>query len=174
MLGFVANSGTGKTTLLIRLIPLLAARGVRCAAIKHSHHDFDIDVPGKDSYRLRQAGARQVMLASPHRTFWIEEGDGHSEPRLGDLVARLDPTAIDLVLVEGFRDERLAKIEVHRPQPGTSLLCLEDPDVIAVASDVELDDPVSLPVLPLNVPAAVADFIVAWLRTSADRSAARR
>ena len=101
LLGFAAYSGTGKTTLLTRLIPLLKARGLRCAAIKHSHHDFDIDVPGKDSHRMREAGAEQVVLASPHRTFWVGEGDGHTEPGLAELVDRLDLARLDLVLVEG-------------------------------------------------------------------------
>ena len=88
MLGFVAASGTGKTTLLTRLIPALRARDIRCAAIKHSHHDFDIDVPSKDSYRLREAGAQQVLLASPYRILSVEQGDGQTEPRLVDLLAR--------------------------------------------------------------------------------------
>jgi molybdopterin-guanine dinucleotide biosynthesis protein B len=164
MLGFVAASGTGKTTLLTRLIPALRARDIRCAAIKHSHHDFDIDVPGKDSYRLREAGAQQVLLASPYRIFSVEQGDGQTEPRLVDLLARLDLSVIDLVLVEGFREERLPKIEVHRPARGMPLLCLQDADIIAVASDADPTRPLPVPTLPLNAPADVAGFIVGWLR----------
>ncbi len=163
VLGFVAFSGTGKTTLLSQLIPALRARGVRCAVIKHSHHDFEIDKPGKDSHRLRQAGADQVILASPHRVFWVREGDGQREPRLADLVARLDRSAIDLVLVEGFRSEPIAKIEVHRPSLGTPLLCATDGGIIALACDVPPNPAVELPLLPLNDAPAVAEFVSAWL-----------
>ncbi len=162
-LAFVAFSGTGKTTLLSRLIPLLSQRGVRCAVIKHSHHDFEIDLPGKDSHRLRKAGAAQVLLASPYRTFWVEEGDRSTEPVLKDLLARLDSDKLDLVLVEGFRHERLAKIEIHRPSLRTPLLCREDPDIIALACDAALSKPVGIPLLPLNEVEAVAQFVLAWL-----------
>jgi len=112
VLGFAAVSGTGKTTLLTRLIPVLCERGLRCAVIKHSHHDVEIDRPGKDSHRLREAGAGQVILASPHRTFWVQEGDGISEPRLSDLLARLDTASLDLVLVEA---EAVAHAVVAHP-----------------------------------------------------------
>jgi molybdopterin-guanine dinucleotide biosynthesis protein B len=165
VLGFVAFSGTGKTTLLSQLIPLLRERGLRCAVIKHSHHDFEIDKPGKDSHRLRQSGADQVILASPHRTFWVREGDGHSEPRLAELVARLETEGLDLVLVEGFRGEAIAKIEVHRPSLGTPLLCVDDPQVIALACDAAPAEMVPVPQLPLNDTAAVADFVQGWLRS---------
>jgi molybdopterin-guanine dinucleotide biosynthesis protein B len=164
VLGFVAFSGTGKTTLLQRLIPLLRDRGLRCAVIKHSHHDFEIDMPGKDSYRLRKAGAAQVLLASPFRTFWVEEGDGHSEPELAALIARLDLDRLDLVLVEGFREVAIAKIEVHRPALATPLLCLDDPRVVAVAADAQPPQALPVPCLPLNDPAAVAEFVVAWMQ----------
>jgi molybdopterin-guanine dinucleotide biosynthesis protein B len=164
VLGFVAASGTGKTTLLSRLIPQLQARGLRCAVVKHSHHDFEIDQPGKDSHRLREAGAAQVLLASPHRTFWVEEGDGVSEPRLTDLLGHLNPETVDLVLVEGFRQERLPKIEVHRVALGSRLLCLEDPDVVALASDVATDAAITVPRLALNEIHEIADFVVAWMR----------
>lgn len=163
VLGFVAFSDTGKTTLLTRLIPQLDARGVRCAATKHSHHDVEIDRPGKDSHRLREAGARQVLLASPYRTFWVEEGDGVTEPGLYDLVARLDLEAVDLVLVEGFRHERLPKIEIHRPDRGTPLLCVDDEQIIALATDAEPAHAVDVPLLPLNDPAAAADFVLGWV-----------
>ena len=164
VLGFVAASGTGKTTLLSRLIPQLRKRGLRCSVIKHSCHDFEIDSPGKDSHRLREAGAGQVLLASPHRSFWVQEGDGVSEPDLADLLGHLNPQTVDLVLVEGFRHETLPKIEVHRAVLGAPLLCLEDPDVVALATDVVLDVAPALPQLPLNEPHLIADFIVGWMR----------
>lgn len=163
ILGFVAFSGTGKTTLLTQLIPALLARGVRCAVIKHSHHDFEIDRPGKDSQRLREAGADQVILASPHRTFWVRESDGVTEPRLADLVARLDTAHLDMVFVEGFRREDIAKIEVHRPSLNTPLLCLEDDRIIALACDAEPATAVPVPLLPLNDVARVATFVSDWL-----------
>lgn len=164
VLGFVAASGTGKTTLLSLLIPRLRARGLRCAVIKHSHHDFEIDRPGKDSHRLREAGAGQVLLASAHRTFLVEEGDGIREPVLADLLDRLNPQGLDLVLVEGFRHERLPKIEIHRPALGAPLFCGDDPDVIALATDTVPDESPALPRLPLNEPDTVADFIVDCVR----------
>lgn len=169
VLGFVAFSGTGKTTLLSRLIPALGDRGVRCAVIKHSHHDFEIDRPGKDSQRLREAGAGQVLLASPHRTFWVEEGDGVTEPELADLVCRLNLAAVDLVLVEGFRHEPLPKIEVHRPVLGTPLLCVDDPDVIALATDTPPVATLAIPTLPLNEPDVVAAFVADWLWSRAGK-----
>lgn len=164
VLGFVATSGTGKTTLLSRLIPALRERGLHCAVIKHSHHDFEIDRPGKDSHKLRQAGAEQVILASPHRVFWVKEGDGVSEPALADLVDRLDPAGLDLVLLEGYRGEHVAKIEVHRPALGGPLLCRDDPDIIALACDEPPSGAPDLPLLPLNDIDAVADFVVRWHR----------
>lgn len=169
VLAFVANSGTGKTTLLKRLIPELRVLGVRCAIIKHSHHDFEIDVPGKDSHVLRQAGAEQVLLASPHRTFWVREGDGESEPTLSDLIRRLDHSTLDLILVEGYRGESIPKIEVYRPVLGRPLLALTDPAIVAVASDGEIADAGNITRLPLNEPSAVAAFVVGWMRESAPR-----
>lgn len=163
VLAFVAFSGTGKTTLLSQVIPLLRERGVRCAVIKHSHHDFEIDQQGKDSHKLRKAGADQVILSSPHRTFWVQEGDGQTERSLDELIARLDPAGLDLILAEGFRTEPIPKIEVHRPSLATPLLCSEDDNVLAVACDAPPDAVVEVPLLPLNEPAAVAAFVSDWL-----------
>ena len=162
VLGFAAFSGSGKTTLLERLIPCLKERGLRLALVKHSHHDFEIDQPGKDSHRLRKAGADQVLLASPWRTAWIAEGDGRTEPRLADLLQRLDGEALDLVLVEGFRHEAIPKIEVHRPSLGKPLLCLDDPQILALACDEPPDRPVPVPLLDLGRPEGVADWVMAW------------
>lgn len=158
VLGFAARSGTGKTTLLIRLIPLLRAHGLEIGMIKHAHHQFDIDHPGKDSFELRRAGARQTLIASDSRQALITETAEVSDPSLSSLVASLDPNLVDLILVEGFRHERFPKIELHRAQLGKPLLSASDPSIIAVASDAAVATP--LPLLPLNNPDAVAEFIL--------------
>jgi len=162
VLGFAACSGTGKTTLLVRLIPFLEQRGVYVALIKHAHHDFDIDKPGKDSYELRKAGARQVLIASDRRSALITENAESKEPRLDDLVTQLALDAVDLVLVEGFRHVPFSKIELHRPSLKHPLLCHEDASIIAVATDVHLNTE-PLPRLDLNDVAMIGDFILAWL-----------
>lgn len=172
VLGFAAFSGTGKTTLLVQLIPLLAQRGIRVATIKHAHHDFDIDKPGKDSHALRVAGARQVLVASERRRALITEHATPHEPRLEELVAALDLATLDLVLVEGYRHVPYDKIELHRPALGHPLLCLEDNTIIAVASDAALDCG-GVALLDINRVEDVAAFILDWLeRTSTATGAA--
>ncbi len=162
VLGFAAFSGTGKTTLLKQIIPLLAKRGVRVGVIKHAHHNFDIDKPGKDSYELRKAGARQLLVASARRWALMMENDSIGDPELDGLIGRLDLNRIDLVLVEGFKHVPYTRIELHRPALGHSLLYPEDDNIIAVATDVTIDTG-DLPLLDLNNAAGVADFILAWL-----------
>lgn len=161
LLAFVAPSGTGKTTLLEQIIPLLCTHGLRLAVIKHTHHDFDIDQPGKDSYRMRAAGAQQVMVASRRRwALLTEHQDGRAEPCLEELVAALDRAALDLILVEGFKHEAVAKIELHRPTLGKPPLFPHDPQIIAVACDAPPDIPTQLPLLDLNDPPAIAAFVL--------------
>jgi len=159
VLGIVAWSGTGKTTLLERLIPELKNIGIRVGAIKHSHHDFEIDKQGKDSDRLRKAGAGQIILASKFRTAFIIEEDGETEPDLFQQLKRLDVERLDLVLVEGFRQEAIPKIEVYRPALNKPLLYLEDDSVVAVASDEQPEQDIVVPILPLNDERAVSEFI---------------
>jgi molybdopterin-guanine dinucleotide biosynthesis protein B len=166
VLGFAAFSGSGKTTLLEKLIPLLRGRGLRLALVKHSHHDFEMDKPGKDSDRLRRAGAGQVLLASKYRTAWIREGDGETEPGLGELLQRLDTRGVDLVLVEGFREAPIAKIEIHRPSLEKPLLCLGDSRIIALAADKQPRQDVPVPVLMLDDAESIAGFILSWLRAA--------
>ena len=163
LLGFAAFSGTGKTTLLEKLIPLLAAHNIRIGMIKHAHHEFDIDKPGKDSYRLRKAGARQVLIASGRRRALMTELDTPREPRLDELVGQLDLDNIDLVLVEGFRQVPFPKIELHREALGKTLLHTSDPNIIAVASD-HPGNITGIQALDINDPGAVATFILAWLQ----------
>ncbi len=164
VLGFTAYSGTGKTTLLKQLIPLLREQGLRLGLVKHAHHDFDLDKPGKDSYELRKAGATQVLVASHRRWALVTEQDMAEEPELQTLLERMDRERLDLILVEGFKHECFPKIELHRPAMGRSLIHPQDPSVIAVAADAELPDPPELPLLDLNNPAAIAGFVLAWMK----------
>jgi molybdopterin-guanine dinucleotide biosynthesis protein B len=159
VLGFAAASGTGKTTLLTRLIPLLKQNGLRIGLIKHSHHDFEIDRPGKDSFRLREAGASPVMLVSRYRRAMITEFTSEKEPRLDDQLKQFDQSELDLILVEGFRAEKFPKIELHRPALEKPLLYPNDPDIIAIAADVKLETPAYLVQLDLNQPEMIAAFI---------------
>ncbi|MEJ2694539.1 MAG: molybdopterin-guanine dinucleotide biosynthesis protein B [Candidatus Thiodiazotropha sp.] len=159
VIGFAAYSGTGKTTLLKQLIPLLRADGVRPGVIKHAHHQVEFDVPGKDSYVLRKAGAGQVLLASANRWALMGEEPGGREPELPTLLKRMDLTELDLVLVEGFRHIAFPKIELHRPSLDTPLLCEADDSIFAVAADEEVALPPSLPLLNLNDPPVIAAFI---------------
>ena len=162
VLGFSAYSGTGKTTLLVELLPLLKEKGLSIAMIKHAHHDFDVDEPGKDSYRLRKAGADQVLLASNYRRVLMMETPEGDEPQLEDLIDSLNLKDVNLVLVEGYRHLPFPKIELHRPSRNKELIYLDDSHVIAVASD-EIIDTGSLPLLDLNNPQEIANFIQNWL-----------
>jgi molybdopterin-guanine dinucleotide biosynthesis protein B len=168
VVGFCAAcSGMGKTTLLTKLIPALRASGLRTSIIKHAHHQFDIDQPGKDSYRLREAGAIQTLVASNKRWALMTElppAPNHSNtPDLHTLLLNLDVSLADLVLVEGFKHASIPKIEVYRPSMAAPLLAVNDPDIIAVASDVAVET--NLPLLDLNNPPAIAEFIQRWLIT---------
>jgi molybdopterin-guanine dinucleotide biosynthesis protein B len=135
---------------------------VRVSVIKHAHHSFDIDHPGKDSYRLRQAGAAQMMLGSAKRwALMTEHPPDQGEPQLEALLQHMDATLADLILVEGFRHAPIPKIEVFRPATGTPLLAAQDPHVIALATDGWVET--ALPRLDLNNPQAIARFVLAWL-----------
>ena len=162
VLGFAAYSGTGKTTLLVKLLPLMKLQGLRIAMIKHTHHDFDIDQPGKDSFELRKAGADQVLLASDKRSALLTEYDRQSEPDLRALVGQLDLNNLDLVMVEGFRHLPFPKIELHRPSTAKPLLYKEDMSIIAVASDEDIETG-DLSLLNINAVEEVAGFINRWL-----------
>lgn len=157
--GISGWSGSGKTTLIEALIPLFAARGLRVSLIKHTHHGFDIDRPGKDSFRFREAGASEVMLAGEKRWALMRELRDEPQASLAELLSHLSPC--DLVLVEGFKSAELAKIEVHRPSVGKPFFHAEFPGVVAVASDVP--QALDLPVLDLNDPPAIADWILRYL-----------
>ncbi|HYE36832.1 molybdopterin-guanine dinucleotide biosynthesis protein B [Methylocaldum sp.] len=159
ILGFAAFSGTGKTTLLKKIIPLLRLNDLNVGLIKHSHHSFEIDYPGKDSYELRQAGASPVMLSSSHRRAIIVEHRVIREPTLAEELAYFDQTDLDLILVEGFKRERFPKIELHRPALGKPLLFPDDETIIAIATDTEPAVTPGIPRLDINDPDQIARFI---------------
>ncbi len=161
VLGIAGYSGSGKTTLLKRLLPALGQAGVKVAVLKHAHHQFDIDYPGKDSYELRHAGATCVLVASSQRWACItERGVDAGDPPLDLLLEQLEGAGADLILVEGFRHERFPKLEVHRPSLGRALLCGEDESVIALASDEPLVLPRPLPRFALDDTPALTEYIL--------------
>lgn len=155
--GVVGWSGSGKTDLLVRLLPELVSRGYRVSTIKHAHHKFDIDKPGKDSHRHREAGATEVLISSATRWALLHENRGEPELGLDDMIGRMTP--VDLLLVEGFKTEAHGKLEVYRAVNETPLIARDDPDVVAVAADGPVEG-LSVPVLDLENEAAVADFII--------------
>jgi molybdopterin-guanine dinucleotide biosynthesis protein B len=159
ILGIAGYSGSGKTTLIEKVIPLLVAEGLRVSLVKHAHHEFDVDQPGKDSYRHRHAGCTEVVVSSSKRWALIHELRGAAEMSLQDLLKQLSPC--DLVLVEGYKGEPIPKIEVHRRESQTPLLHPDDPNVVAVVTNEPLDT--ALPQMDLDDPAAVARFIVKHL-----------
>jgi molybdopterin-guanine dinucleotide biosynthesis protein B len=154
--GIAGYSGSGKTTLIEKLIPLFAARGLTVSLIKHAHHTFDVDQPGKDSYRHRHAGCQEVLVTSSRRWALMHELRGAPEPALADLVKHV--AACDLLLIEGFKHEPISKLEVYRSVVGESLLHPQDAYVVAVASDQPVDT--RLPQFRLDDAAAIAAFIV--------------
>jgi len=164
LLGIVAFSGTGKTTLLKQLIPFLRQQGIRVGLIKHTHHSVDIDTPGKDSFELRKAGADQTMVASSSRWALMTETPAQEELDLQYLASRFDSQFLDLILVEGFKHEAIAKIALHRHGTGKDFAELIDDHVLAVASDIPLDSQIKQ--LDLNNVAEVGEFIVEWLAKS--------
>lgn len=162
LVGFCAFSGTGKTTLLTRLLPLLNNRGLRIGVVKHAHHRFDIDHPGKDSFELRLAGASQMLVASRKRMAWVKETqENRPEPVLEEALLALETEHLDLVLVEGFKQAAIPKIELYRASLGKPLMYPAMSNIIAIATDAPLaDKSISLPLLNLNQPVEIAEFII--------------
>ena len=157
--GFAGYSGSGKTTLIEQVIPLCTGRGLRVSLIKHVHHRFDIDRPGKDSYRHREAGCTEVLLTSGLRWALMHELRGEEEPTLEEQLQLLAPC--DLVLVEGFKASPVPKIEVYRPANGGPPLYPDNASIVAVVTDAPLESP--LPRLDINNPREVADFMLKYL-----------
>ena len=162
--GIAGWSGSGKTTLVVALLPELIRRGLTVSTVKHAHHNFDIDRPGKDSFEHRRAGACEVMVSSANRWALMHELRTGKDVALSDLMMHMSP--VDLLLVEGFKLEPHPKLEIHRPSLGKTLLQTEDKNIIAVASD-ELLSGLNVPLLQLSNTSAIADFIVDTLRLEA-------
>ena len=156
LIGLAGWSGSGKTTLLTALIPALIRRGRTVSTVKHAHHAFDVDKPGKDSYLHREAGAHEVLISSQNRWALMHEHRGAPEPNLQELVTHLAP--VDLVLVEGFKREGHPKIEIHRAELGKPVLYPDDPQMVAIASDPVLAD-APIPHVSLNDIDAIADLV---------------
>jgi molybdopterin-guanine dinucleotide biosynthesis protein B len=155
--GLAGYSGSGKTTLMVRLLPLIVDQGLSVSTIKHAHHDFDVDQPGKDSYEHRNAGATEVMVSSAKRWALMHEHRAQPEADLDVLLRQMTP--VDLVLVEGFKRDRHDKLEIVRGDDAVPSLCKSDPHVVALASDRSWPD-VSCPVLSLDDPRAIAAFVL--------------
>ncbi|MBZ0330498.1 molybdopterin-guanine dinucleotide biosynthesis protein B [Halomonas sp. ANAO-440] len=162
LLGIAAWSGTGKTTLLEQILPSLTQRGLRVAVIKHAHHGFEVDQPGKDSYRLRMAGASPMLVASRARLALMMETPQQEEADLATLIEMMRPQHPDLVLVEGFKAWPLPKLELYREEVGKSLRVAEDPWVKAVASATPLVLPKGVEALPLDDLDSLVDWVAAW------------
>ena len=157
--GVTGWKNAGKTGLMERLVAEFCSRGLRVSTLKHAHHSFDVDHPGKDSHRHRMAGASQVLLASTQRWALMNEHRGAPEPSLAALLAKLDP--VDLVLIEGWKRDKHPKVEAWRTETGNQLIAPSDPTILAVASDTTLE--LDRPVFDLDDTAAVADFILEHL-----------
>src|SRR5437588_783846 len=157
MIGLAGWSGSGKTTLLKRLIPRIIARGLTVSTLKHAHHAFDIDQPGKDSHSHRMAGATEVLIGSARRWALVHELRGADEPPLGALLEKLAP--VDLVIIEGYKRAPHPKLEVHRAAVGKPLIAPDDPAVVAVAADVPLPQ-LKVPLVELDDIDAVVDILI--------------
>jgi len=175
VLGFSAFSGSGKTTLLKKLLPILVQKGVRCAVVKHAHHAFEVDQPGKDSFELRKAGAAPMLVASSQRMammldFPVSDESPAKDPDLQEMIDYLPLHRLDCVLVEGFKAIPFPKIEIHRPATGKPVIAVDDTNIIAIATNdatklkenlVDSGEAVNaLPLLDLNDPEAIADFVI--------------
>ena len=160
IIGLCAYSGSGKTTLLEKLIPIFKSYGLKVAVIKHAHHTFDIDHPNKDSYKIRKAGAQQILISSPNRWALIHEhASNESELSLEEALNQINVDQIDFIIVEGFKDSPIPKIEIHRPALGKPLISNSDTHVVAIATDEVNNVTSSLPLLDLNDSEQIADFI---------------
>ena len=165
VLGFAAYSGTGKTTLLTKIIPMLVKKGVRVGVIKHAHHSFDVDNPEKDSYKLRKSGATEVLISSSNRWALVHENHDQ-ELKLNELLGKLAENELDLVLVEGFKRENFKKIELHRAETKKPYIFTDDKNIIAIAADKTPNASLSIPYLDINQPKDIVTFILSYIKTT--------
>ncbi len=163
--GFAGWSGSGKTTLVKRVIPELIERGLKISTIKHTHHNFDIDKPGKDSFEHRTAGAHEVVITGAQRWALLHENRGEPEPNIEQMLEHMSP--VDLVLIEGFKTYPHPKMEVYRAEVGKPMLCGDDPSIVAIATTDDLD--VNVPRIDLDDIAGVADFVIQFCDLPAER-----
>jgi molybdopterin-guanine dinucleotide biosynthesis protein B len=157
IIGLAGWSGAGKTTLLIKVIPALIARGLRVSTLKHAHHAFDVDQPGKDSHSHRMAGATEVLVGAASRWALVHELRGEAEPQLDTLLGKLSP--VDLVIIEGYKREAHPKLEVYRAAVGKPLIHPDDPQIVAVAADTALPS-ARVPVVSLDDIEGIADILL--------------
>ena len=162
LLGFAAYSGTGKTTVIEALLPLLTDAGLKVGVLKHAHHDFDVDKPGKDSYRLRKAGANQMLISSRNRNVMMTETP-EAEADFDYLLTRFDTSTLDLILVEGCKNIALPKIELHRDEVGKPWLYPNDNNIIAIAADSKVES--DLPQMAISDLEAIRDFIIEYTQS---------
>ena len=160
ILGISAYSGTGKTTLLKNIIPLLKKENYKIGVLKHAHHAFDVDQKGKDSYELRKSGASHMLITSNQRWALLVENKTNEEPDVNEYIKKLENEDIDLILIEGFKKTAIPKIELHRPSLGYPLLCTDDDNIIAIATDDEIKGDINIPILDLNNYKIIVEFIV--------------
>lgn len=163
--GFAGWSGSGKTTLVKAVIPSLIDRGLKVSTIKHTHHNFDIDKPGKDSYEHRVAGAHEVVITGSNRWALLHENRGEKEPDIDFLLGRM--AEVDLVLIEGFKSYPHPKLEVYRPEVGKPILCVDDQSIVAVATNADIDT--QIPQLPIDDIEAISDFVMSFCGFAVER-----
>tara|TARA_B100000287_G_C20652052_1_gene787252 strand:- start:522 stop:1034 length:513 start_codon:yes stop_codon:yes gene_type:complete len=160
IIGFAGYSGVGKTTILTEVIKILSAKGLKIAVIKHAHHNFDVDKPGKDSYELRKSGAKEVLVSSKNRWALIYENYEEKESILSELIEKINPDKVDIIIVEGFKNEKFPKIEIYRKGISKTKLHEHDNNIIGVATDNPSSLSTKINVLNLNNPDQISEFII--------------
>tara|TARA_B100001027_G_scaffold71682_1_gene48994 strand:+ start:126 stop:644 length:519 start_codon:yes stop_codon:yes gene_type:complete len=163
IIGFAAFSGTGKTTLIKKIVTLLSEKNYKVSVIKHAHHEFDLDKPGKDSYEIRKSGAENILISSSKRWALIHENKENDELRLEDLLSILENIKTDIILVEGFKKENFPKIELYRKAIGKEILFYNDSNIVAIASDENIKIENNIHKLDLNDPQQIVDYIINFL-----------
>ena len=166
IIGFAAYSGTGKTTLIKEVVSILKKSKYKVSVIKHAHHNFEIDKPGKDSYEIRSSGAENMLISSSKRWALIHENNNNSELKLTDLLNILEKIESDVILVEGFKAEKFPKIELYRKEIGKELLCISDRNIVAIATDSDINVDDNIKILDINNPTQIVDYIIEYLDIS--------